>query len=541
MIRGKKSKLAKTENVTRINPTINASIHNRFDIEVVDAKTGEVKQRAYAENVVLDNWWLALEDAYVNSQPDKGPFYAVAFGNGQGLPSAADTDLFARFGFRRLRNAATFKNPSHNSYSITKKVSLSETEFAGKVFTEVGLVSTDASNNYKRTTTHAMLKDMSGNQISLAKTDTDIFNISATVFLHWNFDGYTNGSIMVALDRPHSSYGDTYPIMWIAQFIMGNVSGSSAADEWTQLDYYIARAPISSKRSSYSDTVNMSVNGVSKKIELKCKRIGVGSQNLDARYAVIGSVDSAYGSGATTYYHYAPFIVVKSGTDAIPGTQIAGETIGTGDGTTKEFKTKFSLVENAVVYLNGVEKTAGVRVDQNPWVNASRYIMGVNSESTLDNIIPTEFAPLTHYDKYARFSLIDAPCPTDKTYYIYNPAYKDVGFEKVILQSGLTSVSLYVNNGIDDEWIYVGGGTTISDDYKNYPFLKVVCSFSQLKDGMFFDLYCEDIVVNNIHFDEPPPAGAIITADYFTKTIAKDENHVFDFSITIQLGEYTGE
>ena len=43
----------------------------------------------------------------------------------------------------------------------------------------------------------------------------------------------------------------------------------------------------------------------------------------------------------------------------------------------------------------------------------------------------------------------------------------------------------------------------------------------------------------NIHFDTPPAAGAVITADYTTKTIAKDENHVFDLTVTIQLGEYT--
>ena len=42
----------------------------------------------------------------------------------------------------------------------------------------------------------------------------------------------------------------------------------------------------------------------------------------------------------------------------------------------------------------------------------------------------------------------------------------------------------------------------------------------------------------NIHFDTPPAAGAVITADYTTDTIAKDANYVFDLSVTIQLGEY---
>jgi hypothetical protein len=49
----------------------------------------------------------------------------------------------------------------------------------------------------------------------------------------------------------------------------------------------------------------------------------------------------------------------------------------------------------------------------------------------------------------------------------------------------------------------------------------------------------ENIKATNIHFSVPPAEGAVITADYFTKTIAKDENHVFDMTVTIQPGEYT--
>ena len=43
----------------------------------------------------------------------------------------------------------------------------------------------------------------------------------------------------------------------------------------------------------------------------------------------------------------------------------------------------------------------------------------------------------------------------------------------------------------------------------------------------------------NIHFTTAPASGAVITADYHTPTIAKDTNHVFDLTVTIQLGEYT--
>jgi len=43
----------------------------------------------------------------------------------------------------------------------------------------------------------------------------------------------------------------------------------------------------------------------------------------------------------------------------------------------------------------------------------------------------------------------------------------------------------------------------------------------------------------NIHFSTPPANGAVITADYQTPVAGKDVNHVFDYTFTLQLGEYT--
>ena len=43
---------------------------------------------------------------------------------------------------------------------------------------------------------------------------------------------------------------------------------------------------------------------------------------------------------------------------------------------------------------------------------------------------------------------------------------------------------------------------------------------------------------HNIVFETPPAAGAVITADYTPDCIAKDENHVFDLSLVLTLGEY---
>jgi hypothetical protein len=48
-----------------------------------------------------------------------------------------------------------------------------------------------------------------------------------------------------------------------------------------------------------------------------------------------------------------------------------------------------------------------------------------------------------------------------------------------------------------------------------------------------------DFDTTNIHFTTAPVSGALITADYECEVIAKDANHVFDFSFEITLAEKT--
>lgn len=84
MVRGRTQEI---KSHRKVNANINASIHNRFAVEVVDAKTGKVKQKAYGENVVCDALWtIVLENA-------ASYFDYIQFGTGTGTPSATDTSL----------------------------------------------------------------------------------------------------------------------------------------------------------------------------------------------------------------------------------------------------------------------------------------------------------------------------------------------------------------------------------------------------------------------------------------------------------------
>lgn len=542
MIRGTKRKIDKNGNVTRINPTVKASIHNRFDIEVVDSKTGEVKQKAYAENVVLDNWFVALAETEYNTYGTHkgGPATGFVFGSGSGLPASTDADLFSRFGYAASTDNGTWATPSKSCYSMTKKVSLSETQYVGKVFTEVGLCSSNipysnGNPSFRKTTTHAMLKDMNGNAVSLTKTDTDIFNIAATVFFHWDENGYGDGSIKITSSALKTWSYNGWHSNALIYFLVG--VGYKSGDKFAR-GYSI----YSSVKQESDNAMSFSIDSTGKEITLKGDRIPVGSSNLCACYATIHVVDSTRYNNASSVTHYkCPFIVIKAGGESIPGSQIKGETVATADGATSDFSTKFPYATNARIYVNGVEQSSGVAVS-NGFVSSEkpgRYLLGVDEDSTIENIVPSQFPPAFIYDSSVTWQGDPSnTMPQDKVLCLYNPNYREIGWNNVTVTN--TTASVYVKDGVGGDW--VSTSKTLSGEKKNYPFMKIkygTWNFSGDTSRIY--VYTDETTVNNIHFDEPPPTGAIITADYFTETIAKDENHVFDLSLTIQLGEYTGE
>lgn len=530
MIRGTKRKIDKNKNVTRINPTVKASIHNRFDIEVVDAKTGEVKQKAYAENVILDAWWEVLV-----SDPTYKAANCILIGGGQGIPSHTDTDLFRRIG-EATNKTTSFGFSNNTTYYRTKQAYISETEYVGETITEIGL----AGKDYNATlTTHAMLKDMNGNQISIYKTDTDIINFYATVFVHLSSRQFGNGGIDMLRFGGELESTDSY---YNANSAL--LSWASGFSSFPSLRFDIGK----SSRSVLADYVTLGVVDVtrektSKTITCTVPRLSVDNENGEktSLWFVEHQGSNKYGNSKL----YLPSIEFVVGGDWYPGTLISKETIGEGDGTTTDYSTKFSYASDAKIYVNGVEQTSGVSVSNGLCATGSseagEYLTLVTEDSTLEKVYRSA-ARNTVTEKTLDVSLIYLR-RKDSTYVVYNPNYKEIPVSKI---SCTNLAKLFVYGKTEtDEWTFIssaeGSNKTISlsEESKNYAFYKLEAHSEDTSSK--FTVECETPVINNIHFDEPPPAGAIITADYFSKTIAKDENHVFDFTATIQLGEYNGE
>ena len=167
------------------------SFHNRFDITLTDAESGAVRCRARAFNMICDALWERLfcdgtEDALGGDY-----FRYILYGSGSGTLYSFDTRLFSRAGAAELRqeNGRVFTcsvDPETNTAAVSGHIRLGTSDAVGVTITEVGI-----GYDNLHIVTHAMLEDMNGNPLSVTKTDTDILDITATVFLHFpaNEDG----------------------------------------------------------------------------------------------------------------------------------------------------------------------------------------------------------------------------------------------------------------------------------------------------------------------------------------------------------------
>ena len=356
-----------------LNVDCKASIHNRFDVEVIDAQSGKIKQRAYGENVILNKRW----NSYLNSTW----FTYIHYGSGSGTPATTDTQLFTFVNSIVASGAVENTDTANCVYSVRKKITLSETTSAGVTITEVGIGASGASGDL---CTHAMLKDGNGNQISIAKTNTDIINIYATVFVHYS-------NVVSALGNDPTKY------MGLLQLAAGH-NVVFISDNSYNLNVYFARA------GNFSTNNSFTVDTSTKKITVIINRIDAPHGN---GHGIFKIENKSYNGSDWVLMFTVPFTNISSF-----GSDIVGEAIGTGNGSTKDFPTYFTDTTNATIFVDGVGAT------------------GV----TVDNV------------------------------------------------------------------------STVS---------------------------------NNIHFVTAPASGSVITANYHTPVIAKDANHVFDLTVTIQLGEYS--
>lgn len=210
----------------------NVKLYNKFEITVCDAKTGKEKQKAYAYNVILDNFFkIRLRQLDGSNQPGySNSMSYIAVGTGTGTPAITDTALFTPLIHRSASLVET--NYEYPTSYITRQIKINADEYNGSTFTEVGMECTYYvgmwSTQVYMLCTHAMIQDAEGNQIAIQKTDVDVVYINATFYCTFSKTGFgDNGIFPLAENNIITRYlllGNTELIVRSGRFLVENTT-----------------------------------------------------------------------------------------------------------------------------------------------------------------------------------------------------------------------------------------------------------------------------------------------------------------------------
>lgn len=502
------------------------NIHNRFDIEVQDSRTGKVRQKAQAENIVLNALWSWLCSSNFNS----AWFSNIAYGTGSGTLAATRTTLFTFLAAKATGTPTVTFDFANGWCSARRAIVLSETEHVGAVLSELG-ISTSTSTGFMRT--HAMLKDMNGNPVTITKTAYDIITIYATVYVRFPANAQFDSGKISAFTPVPSLYGKEvlYRLMGLGPFVGASsfslrfferaMPGCIDAGEYENC-WQTGASAIIAATPTY-DAANKRVSFYA--------RLPVGSAN--GNYGIQSVALSSPSSNNTS----APSLNADLlDSTAFAGTTLNGEAIGTGNGATVDFKTKFPLVRTgAKIYVDGIEQTSGVTVDYNaPSDNElTPYLRIIR----IDNPVETDV-----YDTLSPGQSRDWSMTGGQDFVVFeNPHYATYGIYSAYLSLRLGLQAS--DDGITWETALDNSNTAhgvrvIPAGYRNKRYWRWYTTSAYGYRQMAY-AFITTGHPGNIHFAVAPANGAVITADYQTPVAGKDVNHVFDYTFILQLGEYT--
>lgn len=308
-----------------------AAIHNRFDVEVRDVRTGEVKQTAVAYNMILNRWFHYLtKTGGVDYYED--PLRAIAFGKGTGTLDATRTALFNQLARKTPTTIETvYAYPT--SY-ITKEIRIEADEYNGNAITEVGFMSS-YYDSYFHLSTHAFLQDSEGNQIAINKTDTDVVIIRGTFYVTFSLSGFGDNGIYPPADQNGIFRWLFGLAVFPNTFSFSRYSLPYASDLWNN--------------KHGVKTTNMDTcirNATTWRIDYPVITwLDTERSNHTVRTIGLNSV------GAISLPNHTLF----------PPVQVTKLAIGTGDGVTTSFNIKapFIVPDSETIYVNNVALTKG--------------------------------------------------------------------------------------------------------------------------------------------------------------------------------------
>ena len=291
----------------KFSSNIGLKIHNRFDFDIKDARTGETIQKAQAENIVLDRMYDRLL-AYGSY------FDRIVFGSGTGTLSPSRTTLFTWIGSKVATTESLVR--SYPTSVWTRSIRLGTEEFNGQTIREVGISDTTTDIN-----THALITDSEGNPLSVDKTSLKIIDIYATVFVE-----------VYSVDSGCFFYGNG-----LRDYLTGGSSPSNAL----RLNDLLSQESERLTARTGTKTTNTSEKSVT-----LSARFGVDDFNKDVKAIDASGLGLRWKMPRTGVY---------------TGTVKTNVQLGTGDGSNKTFQLPNREVTSLTVMVDGVATSAYTR------------------------------------------------------------------------------------------------------------------------------------------------------------------------------------
>ena len=500
-----------------MNIDANIKFKNNYRLQHIDTITGEILHDLEFHNVVLDQ----IIDAVRNSF-SYAPYFGIAIGDGSGIPSASDTQLFHEIKkFTGLTGKCSKKNDNTLSFSVSVTIPADASEVYD--ISEVGVCFYGSM-----LVTHALILDSEGNPIIVKKKDTDKIILNCELYVTFESEGLENFSI------------NDYSVEWSTN------SGTLV------IPYHFgATTSLEAQRiSNYSSsTYNLPNKDWVKDKNAKTLTVNFGPSRLP-EYSM-----PAYIRGIT----FGMFGTIKLPNEAIfPRYKVSNITVGIGDGETTKFKCplNYFIQESETIRVGADEKirntdyTIDNEANQDELIELSAGNEAIISGGSIGSNPPLFRKPfvgsgygVSHFNES-------------------NPLYLDFKESAKlntlrVPSSSKGTFTLSGRNTEEEDWTLIGQFTPNNEnnhynfDLCYYRYIKLTSTkqtptmhsgggsgyeydssydtIEKCKEGSYFIGYVGD----SIEFTTPPPEGAVITMDAYTDLPFVSPNNVLDISATL--------
>ena len=513
-----------------MNIDANIKFKNNYRLQHIDTITGEILHDLEFHNVVLDQ---IIDTARVGIFSNDN--FGIAIGNGSGIPSASDTQLF--HGIKKF--TAMGKCSKKNNNTLLFSISVTIPALASEVYdiSEVGVCFCD-----DKLITHALILDSEGNPIIVKKKDTDKIILNCELYVTFESEGIENFSID---DFVHSS--GTLALL----YIFGAATSLEAQRASTAYWHYISTSPTNCPSTYQLPNASWVKDKNTKTITTNFgpSRMSEFSMPTYIRGITFGKLGS-----------------IRLPNEAIfPRYKISNITVGIGDGETTKFKCplNYFIQESETIRVGAEEKIRNTDYTIDNEANQDELIeLSAGNEAIISggsyagtNYVPffrKPFVNISSNHLHGDFG----PSIMDES----NPLYLDFKEPAKLNTLRVPSRSkgtftLFGRNTEEEDWALIGQFTPNNEnnhynfDLCYYRYIKLTSTtetprMHEYNGSGYTDDYntiesCKKdcwfigYVGDGIEFTTPPPAGAVITMDAYTDLPFVGPNNVLDVSATL--------